>query len=90
MNSVAITDHVLLLLTRFKMAIDEGSTISDYSSKNDGMDYDGQQHVASGSGTAEGYSREGSDVDVRLNHHHHADPARGAQASLFASRIWLQ
>lgn len=61
----------------FNDDIDEGSTMP--STKNDGMEYDGQQHVAPGSGTAEGYSREGSDADMRLNHHH-ADPA---QASLW-------
>lgn len=51
--------------------------MSEGKSKHDGMEHEGQ--LVAGSGTAEGHSREGSDVDDRLNHT--ADPTRGAKAS---------
>lgn len=51
--------------------------MSDSKPKNDEMELEGQ--LVAGSGTAEGYSREGSDVDGRLSHVQVEDPTRGAK-----------
>lgn len=51
--------------------------MSESKSQPAGMEHQGQ--LVTGSGTTEGYSREGSDVDSRL--HHAADPTRGATVS---------
>lgn len=52
--------------------------MSESKPKNDGgRELEGQ--LVAGTGTAEGYSREGSDADGRLSHVE--DPTRGAKAS---------
>lgn len=73
--------YVLLLppLSSFMEPIvgEASSSMSEDKSQNDGTEHGGQ--LVAGSGTAEGYSREGLDVDGRLNHT--ADPTRGAKVS---------
>lgn len=59
--------------------------MSESKSNNDEMEHEGQ--LVAGSGTAEGYSREGSDADGRLSHM--ADPTRGAKASSLPPRSVL-
>lgn len=52
-------------------ALGEANSMSESKSKLDGMEHEG--HLVAGSGTAEGYSREGSEVS------HVADPTRVAK-----------
>lgn len=65
-------------------ALGEASAMPESNSKNDGTEHEGQ--LVAGSGTAEGYSREGSDVGGRLDQL--ADPSRGAKASTPSPYKW--